>query len=95
MARVAVAGLLLLSACGGPTVPTVVLDTGFVLALGETTTIAATAVSVRFVEVLGDSRCPVDAACILGGNAIVSVEASPGTAPAVPLDLRTADRHPV
>jgi hypothetical protein len=44
-----------------------------VLALGQTVEVA-TGLSVRFVSVVGDSRCPGDAICIQGGDAIVRID---------------------
>jgi hypothetical protein len=86
----------LLSAAGclgnGPTAPTP-FDGRIVLAPGERAGLAAD-LSVRFVGVLGDSRCPADALCIQGGDAIVRVEITTGTASAE-RDLHTGDMQPV
>ena len=35
-------------------------------------------VSLKFVAVSGDSRCPADAVCIQGGDAIVKLEVTSG-----------------
>jgi hypothetical protein len=48
-----------------------------VLAPGQTVEVA-TGLSVRFVSVIGDSRCPIDAICIQGGDAIVRVDIASG-----------------
>lgn len=45
------------------------------LARGETISIEGTPLSLSFVRVSGDSRCPADAVCILGGDATVHVRA--------------------
>lgn len=34
--------------------------------------------TVKFLEVSGDSRCPADAVCVQGGDAIVKVRVSVG-----------------
>ena len=67
--------LLAATACDekAPTGPTVPLNQQFTLAPGETAVIDGTGLSVRFVRVTGDSRCPADALCIHGGDAIVLV----------------------
>jgi hypothetical protein len=54
----------------GPTIP---LNTEFVLAPGSSAVIEGASLSVRFNGVTGDSRCPGDAICIQGGDAIVAV----------------------
>lgn len=56
-----------------PTGPAPV-DREVVLAPGQTQTIGKD-LSVKFIGVTGDSRCPADALCILGGSATVKVEA--------------------
>ena len=56
----------------GPSAP---LDQEFTLARGETAAIGGTPMRLQFVEVTGDSRCPADALCIQGGDAIVHVRA--------------------
>jgi len=45
----------------GPTVP---LNQRFVVAPGQIAAIEGTAIRVQFVEVVNDSRCPIDATCI-------------------------------
>ena len=54
----------------GPTVPT---NQQFTLAPGEAAVVQDAGVRVQFVRVTGDSRCPADAICIQGGDAIVHV----------------------
>ena len=66
--------LLAVTACDesatGPSVP---LNSEFVLAPSETAAIEGASLTVRFNGVSGDSRCPADAICITGGDAIVSI----------------------
>jgi|SRR5437867_525842 len=85
--------LIALSACT-PSGPTARLNQDFALAPGETARIAEWNVSIRFVGVQGDSRCPADAVCILGGDAIVRIEVL-SSAAAKPYDLHTGDMRPV
>ena len=84
--------LLAATACdeSSPTGPTVSLDARFTMAPGETVTVQGRGVTLRFDGVTGDSRCPGDAVCITGGDAIVKVSASGDGAPAS-LDLHTGD----
>lgn len=41
-------------------------------------TVQGADLGVQFVEVTGDSRCPADVVCILGGDAVVHVQAVEG-----------------
>ena len=54
----------------GPRVP---LDKTFTMAPGDIVTLEGTAARVQFHGVEGDSRCPADAVCIQGGDAVVRV----------------------
>jgi hypothetical protein len=68
-----IACLLVLSAClagcSKPAVVEVSLDTEFTLAVGESATIAGEDLSLQFVEMVSDSRCPTGAICIWAGEA--------------------------
>jgi hypothetical protein len=67
--------LLALTACADtPGAPSVPVGSPFVLAPGEVVAVADTDLQLRFDRVLGDSRCPADAICIQGGDAIVRIE---------------------
>jgi hypothetical protein len=57
----------------GPTGPSVPTNQQFTLAPGETAAIDTTPLRVQFRRVMGDSRCPADAICIQGGDAIVLI----------------------
>jgi hypothetical protein len=83
--------LLLATACQDTaSEPTVPLDQQFTLAPGQAASVAGASLQVRFVRVSGDSRCPADAICIQGGDAIVhlSVGDSGGAAA---YELHTGD----
>jgi hypothetical protein len=75
----------------GPSIP---LNSDFELQPGQSALVDGASLTVRFNQVTGDSRCPGDAICILGGDAIVSVTAqSPsGTRD---YELHTGDMRPV
>jgi hypothetical protein len=49
----------------------------FSLAMGERASIAAINLSIRFLRVPADSRCPAGADCITAGDATVLVEVAP------------------
>lgn len=69
------AAALVTSACtDSPTTPTSSLRDEFVLAPGSTATLSDGSGRVTFAAVTGDSRCPGDALCIQGGDAIVRIE---------------------
>jgi hypothetical protein len=78
MMRPLVLVLCLLAATGcdenSPTGPTVNPNERFTLAPSEVATIDDVDLRVRFVAVSGDSRCPGDAICIQGGDALVLIQ---------------------
>jgi hypothetical protein len=56
----------------GPSIP---LNEQFTLRANESVVIEDAGLGVQFLRVTGDSRCPADAVCIQGGDAIVHVRA--------------------
>jgi len=82
--------LLCVTACDSPTGPSVNVDERFTLSVGESARVASTDVTLTFVDVQGDSRCPADAICIQGGDAIVRVRAAGGSRSET-LELHTGD----
>jgi hypothetical protein len=90
------AGVIMSAACdSGPTAPRVDLGQDFVLAPGERRQVARPSLTVRFVEVTGDSRCPADALCIQGGDAVVHIEVTASGAQTTAYELHTGDMRPV
>lgn len=85
-------GLVALSACGNPVKPSA-LDREVVLAPGQTASVADAPATIRFDGVEGDSRCPADAVCVTGGDAIVKVFVDANGARAT-LELHTGDLQP-
>jgi hypothetical protein len=73
--------LLLATACDekSPLGPTVALNERFTLAPGQRATVEDASFSIEFRGVTGDSRCPADALCIQGGDAVVHVRVSDST----------------
>jgi hypothetical protein len=84
--------MMMWAACS-PSAPTARLNQDFVLAPGESARITGADVSIRFVGVQGDSRCPADALCIQGGDAIVRIEVL-SSAAAKAYDLHTGNMRP-
>jgi hypothetical protein len=62
-----------------PTGPAVPLNQQFALAPGEAAAIQDTSLRIQFLRVSGDSRCPADAICIQGGDALVHIRAADGS----------------
>jgi hypothetical protein len=75
--------ICLLAATGcdekSPTAPGVPLNQEFTLKRNESATIDQSRVLIQFTEVTGDSRCPADAVCIQGGDAIVHLQVDEGS----------------
>jgi hypothetical protein len=84
--------LFLTTACDekSPVGPTVPLNQQFTLAPGEAASIESTSIRIEFLRVSGDSRCPADAVCIQGGDALVEVRVSDGDS--AEYDLHTGDQ---
>jgi hypothetical protein len=84
--------LLVVTACDeqNPVGPTVGINERFTLAPSEVATVRDTGLNVQFVQVTGDSRCPADAICIQGGDAIVHIRVLDGGAVS-PYELHTGD----
>jgi len=74
--------LLAVTACDeqNPVGPTVGVNERFTLAPNEVATVRDLGLNVQFVNVTGDSRCPGDAICIQGGDALVHVRVLEGGA---------------
>jgi hypothetical protein len=85
--------LLLAAACteNSATGPSVPLDREFTLAPGETASIEERGLRVQFLGVSGDSRCPADAVCIQGGDALVHIRVTGGLNSGAEYDLHTGD----
>ncbi len=88
--------LLAVTACSNnaPTSPSPVARE-VILAPGQTAPITEASISVKFEGVSGDSRCPADAFCIQGGDALVQIQVMPSTGGSQPYVLHTGDMRPV
>ena len=89
---VALSCLLFATACDekSPVAPTVPLNRQFTLAPGESASIEDTSITIEFMRVSGDSRCPADAICIQGGDALVEVRVRNGST--AEYELHTGDQ---
>lgn len=88
--------LLAATACDekSPANPSGPINQQFVLAPGGTAAIDAAGISVRFMGVLSDSRCPADAICVTAGDAVVRIEVIRPSAGRSQYDLHEADKKP-
>jgi hypothetical protein len=87
---------LVATACGDtPGSPSRPIDRQVVLAPGQSVFITDASVSFGFKGVTGDSRCPADAICIQGGDAIVRVTVVPARGERQDYELHTGDMRPV
>jgi hypothetical protein len=84
--------LFVVTACdeASPVGPSVGLNERFTLAPEEVATVRDVDLSVQFVSVTGDSRCPADAICIQGGDALVHIRVVAGGASSA-YELHTGD----
>ena len=81
------------AACSdGPTAPSAI-DWQQTLGPGQVASVAGAGVSLRFDRVANDSRCPGDAICIQGGDAIVAITVLEASS-AVSYDLHTGFEQP-
>jgi hypothetical protein len=71
----------------GPSVP---INQQFTLGRGQSVTLAGGSARIEMLDVTGDSRCPADATCIQGGDAIVQILVH-GREIAHQYDLHTGD----
>ena len=85
---------MLLTGCASPATPDGPVDVSIVLAPGETKSVAGTGLALRFDGVLNDSRCPGDAICITGGDAIVKIGVQESGAPEAAYELHTGNLQP-
>jgi hypothetical protein len=74
-----------------PAAPGVPLNERFTLAPGDRVIVGQADLRVEFLRVAGDSRCPADAFCIQGGDALVQIRASSAAAGSREHDLHTGD----
>lgn len=66
-----------------PTGPSGDLNESFTLSLGQTVRLSEARFSLTFDAVSSDSRCPGDAICITGGDAVVEITVAPWVGSAV------------
>jgi len=87
MARPIFIAALVLSGCASTTLaPTGPFNKEVTIAQGKSAPVVD-GVSIRFVAVSGDSRCPADALCIQGGDAVVKLQVTSAN------DMREVELH--
>lgn len=69
------------------------LGSSFNLRYGEHSTLAGENLTLTFVQVLEESRCPVGVQCIWEGNARVGVKAEKPPSRSATLELNTSGRY--
>ncbi len=65
------------------------------LAPGQSAGVTEAGITIRFDGVSGDSRCPIDAICIQGGDALVRIAVIPSRGGTQDYALHTGDLRPV
>ena len=75
MRYAAALSVILVGACTSISAPTV--DEEFQLAVGERVSIPEESLSLRFLGVDSDSRCPSDVTCVWEGDGAVLIEVAP------------------
>lgn len=74
-----------------PALPTGPVNSQIVLAPGETVSVSAASISVRFESVVNDSRCPGDAVCITAGAATIRLGVLPSGGGLIYYDAHTTN----
>lgn len=70
------------------------IDRQLTLAPGQSAAVPGTGVSLLFTGVAGDSRCPADALCILGGSATVRLQAAGAAGARQDITFETGNLQP-
>jgi hypothetical protein len=77
-----------------PVAPAPPINREVVLPVGGSASVPEASATVSFERVVGDSRCPADALCVLGGDAIVRIEVTTPDGQRG-YDLHTGNQRPV
>jgi len=85
---------LALAGCGTASSQTKTVDPGtdVVLAPGQTAAVMAAPMSVRFIAVTEDSRCPRDTTCVWAGQVKLALEIQQFSQPAWQVEMLEGDR---
>jgi hypothetical protein len=88
---IVLASLLAAPACErqSPAAPGLPFSRQVTLAPGQAVSIDEASLSLRFVGVIGDSRCPATGICVWAGNAVARVLIEAATGSPATYDLRT------
>ena len=79
---------LLAASCAGPVQPQVTLGQPFDLKAGQSASLD-NGLTLTFDRVSSDSRCPINALCIVAGEAVVVLKISQRSGTPVELEVRT------
>lgn len=71
------------------------IDRELVLSVGQSAPITAAAISLKFLGVASDSRCPADALCVIPGSASVDVQVTTFSGAAQIVRFETGAPNPV
>ena len=84
---------LMIAACGAPPThapnPSASLGKPFTLAVDQSATLADAPITLKFVAVSEDSRCPKKVNCVWSGQAVISLSAQTNGSAPQPLILST------
>lgn len=78
-----------------PGEPTRPIDAQLTLAPGQSSMVEGSSLRIGFVGVSGDSRCPADALCIQGGDAVVRIQVVNGATASYELHTGNESRSAV
>ena len=89
--------IVALAGCSGATqtAPTTPINTQIAVGVGQTATVPEASLRLTLVGVTNDSRCPADAFCILGGDALVRIDVDSNRGGRAVYDLHTGGLNPV
>ena len=81
--------ILLLTISLAAAAPAVAKQEAVRVELGKSVTADRGRIRIKFLEVLEDSRCPVDATCVWAGNAKIRISVSKGKSAPQVIELNT------
>jgi len=93
MQRIFCVAALFLAGCSSPAIGFIFPFSQELTVVAGTTVIVTEGVTVHFIGVSGDSRCPGDAICIQGGDAVVKLQVTSASPPR-DVELHTGSMQP-
>lgn len=86
---VALAAVAATACSSSPAAPSAGLNETVILKLGQSVRVSDARLTLKFDAVNGDNRCPGDALCITGGDAVVAITVTPFVGQAAAYELHT------